>query len=92
MQTNENIGGYAQGDILLNIENIYGTQYDDIIMADNRKNVLYGGAGSDILYGYGGADIFYSGLGSDVLYGGSGSDTIRYDFSDTGVSINLRTE
>ncbi len=69
MVTNINTGGHAEGDILLNIENIEGSAYDDIIT---------GNAGNNQLYGYYGDDIISGGLGNDKLYGYYGADTYIY--------------
>ena len=43
---------------LLSIENVIGSDGDDIIIGDNCSNVLNGGGGSDVLTGGGGRDAF----------------------------------
>ena len=76
-------GGYAQGDVLVSIEKIVGsdiaTQFDTIY-GDDGDNVILGMAGEDILEG---------GAGADVIDGGAGRDAVRYSRSASGVSINL---
>ena len=44
-------GGHAQGDIVVDIENVIGSDYPDILGGDNHANHLYGGAGDDGLWG-----------------------------------------
>lgn len=54
----------GEGDVLaIDMENVIGTGYDDIIMGNASANELVGGAGDDTLTG---------GLGDDVLEGGGG--------------------
>lgn len=72
------IGG-AGRDLLINIENVIGTEYSDTITGNEADNALYGGAGNDVLEGRG---------GNDTLDGGEGEDTIRYSGS-TAVTVNL---
>ncbi|MDI1295693.1 MAG: calcium-binding protein [bacterium] len=67
--------GEAAYDQLVNIENIWGSNYDDVIRgADDVGGQVYGFAGNDILDGRGGDDIFYGGTGSDTITGGAGVD------------------
>lgn len=92
-------GGYAEGDILINIENINGTYQDDILAGDDNDNVIYGNRGNDFLYGRGGndtlvggpfeSDILEGGAGADILLGDSGGNVASYRSSDAGVTVNL---
>ena len=52
------IGGYAQGDTVVNIENIIGSDHDDSLSGNNWFNVLTGGKGADTLTGGGLSDVF----------------------------------
>ncbi|WP_076342752.1 Calx-beta domain-containing protein [Brachymonas chironomi] len=79
----QTIGDYYN--TILNIENVYGSQYDDTIFGDDNNNILHGNAGADSLYGDTGDDRLYGGDGNDLLfvsagnnhlYGGSGDDYI----------------
>ncbi|MBU6339714.1 MAG: cadherin-like domain-containing protein, partial [Rickettsiales bacterium] len=74
--TNVNRGGYAEGDTLFNIEKILGSNFDDILTADNNANTVYGYEGNDVISLEGGDDISYGGNGNDVIYGGTGNDTL----------------
>ena len=74
-------GGHAQGDVIRSIENVAGSDYEDVIRGDNGANHLLGGAGDDILHG---------GAGADLLDGGKGTDLIEYWASDEGVVVNLK--
>jgi serralysin len=79
------IGGHAQGDVLISIENVGGGREDDTIKGDNGANSLDGNGGNDILEGRGGDDVLRgdSGLiflvgvdGNDHLDGGAGDDVL----------------
>ena len=78
-------GGYAQNDLLVSIEDIDGTEYNDSIIgddADNRFNgfggddQLSGNDGDDRLNGEDGIDTLNGGAGIDILNGGNGNDTL----------------
>jgi Ca2+-binding RTX toxin-like protein len=75
-------GGYASGDTLSGIENLIGSNFDDVLMGDSSANSLTGGAGDDVLEGRGGAD---------ALIGGFGSNWASYLSSGSAVTINLST-
>lgn len=82
-------GGHAIGDTLLNIENLMGSFFDDVLTGDSADNVLFGEAGNDQLNGGPGNDILEGGSGADILNGGPGQDVASYLFSEKGVNINL---
>ena len=76
-------GGDAEGDTfpsvagsLPDIENLNGSDHNDILAGDSRDNFLTGAAGDDRLYGGpgGGDDTLVGGPGDDWLYGGQGDD------------------
>lgn len=56
------------------IENIVGSQFNDVVVASNFDNVIQGGGGNDELYGLAGNDILVGGEGNDSLVGGVGAD------------------
>ncbi len=70
------VGGHAQGDVLIAIENIVGSSFNDLLAGDAGANRLDGGAGNDILRGGGGADVLIGGVGNDTLFGGAGDDSL----------------
>ena len=49
-------GGDAEGDQLIGIENLIGSDYQDTLIGDSGNNVLEGGGGSDLLMGGAGRD------------------------------------
>ena len=73
--------GDSDGDTLLNIENIIGsddTTEGDTLTGNRGDNILTGGAGGDTLYGGdGGEDSLDGGDGDDTLIGGAGEDTLQ---------------
>jgi Ca2+-binding RTX toxin-like protein len=64
----------AEGDTLVEVENITGSAYGDWLGGDGGANVLRGMNGGDNLNGWGGDDRLYGGEGNDNLDGGSGAD------------------
>ncbi|MEZ5691991.1 MAG: calcium-binding protein [Rickettsiales bacterium] len=81
LSTNVNTGGDAQGDSLVGVPNIIGSDFDDTIIGDGFANSLYGGLGDDLLAG--------RGFGGNHMDGGDGVDTVSYAESSQVVSINL---
>ncbi len=73
-------GGDAEGDRLLGIENVLGSDAADTIVGNAADNLLQGGQGDDVLQG---------GAGADTLQGGGGSDTASYAGSGGAVNIDL---
>lgn len=69
-------GGDATGDRLYDIENIVGSNFNDVLIGDNQDNQLEGGTGNDYLIGGSGSDSF-------VFKEGDGRDTIL-DFDTEG--------
>ncbi len=69
--------GTVEHDKLINIENITGTAYNDLITGNSGDNVIKGGAGNDRLGGLGGNDTVIGGEGNDKLFGDGGNDTLE---------------
>jgi len=92
-------GGDAAGDVLLNIENIFGSAFDDVLTGDGGDNIingfsgddtLAGGDGDDSMEGGQGNDTFLSGVGADTINGGAGAgDTADYSGSNAAVTIGI---
>lgn len=70
-------GGDAAGDLLVGIENVVGSAFDDSLVGDNFVNDLIGGAGDDTLKGNDGDDRLFGGLGKDRAEGGLGNDLLQ---------------
>jgi trimeric autotransporter adhesin len=58
LQTGLGAGGSAEGDTIINVQNVIGSAFNDTIIGDAGNNVLTGGAGNDILTGGAGIDTF----------------------------------
>ncbi|MDF2231053.1 calcium-binding protein [Albimonas sp. CAU 1670] len=80
--------GFGDTDTLANIENVRGTNFDDMIIGD---------AGDNRLRGYGDDDMFVGGAGDDEIDGGVDSwdeyDMVDYraEGGGGGVNVNLAT-
>jgi Ca2+-binding RTX toxin-like protein len=68
--------GADGNDTLVGIEDVLGSNYDDILTGDGGYNVLNGAGGDDILYGAGGDDTVMDGEGNDQLFGQDGNDQL----------------
>ena len=76
LETGKGIGGYAQGDILTNIEKLTGSFYNDHLKGNAAYNYFYGGNGNDLLEAGSGGGFFYGENGNDTIYGGEGQDRL----------------
>lgn len=74
----------AVHDVLQNISNITGSDFDDQIFGNSQSNVLMGGAGDDLIRGLGGGDVMSGGSGTDRLEGGFSNDTYLVGEDDLG--------
>ena len=75
-----NTGGDAEGDTLVNIEDLAGSRYNDELTGNDQANLLWGMEGNDVLTG---------GDGGDEIDGGEGIDTASYQGSSAGVTVSL---
>jgi serralysin len=80
------LGGLAEGDVLISIENVGGSRENDSIRGDGADNILAGEAGEDVIFGRGGDDLLLGDFGisgiygadaDDFLDGGAGNDVIK---------------
>jgi VCBS repeat-containing protein len=77
-------GGWAAGETLTGIEQLIGSDYNDIFHAGDSGLVMNGGKGDDQLFGGKGADTLIGGAGHDTLTGGAGADTFVWQAGDAG--------
>jgi Ca2+-binding RTX toxin-like protein len=64
-------------DVLRDIEQVRGSQYDDSLVGDGNDNSLYGGSGADIINGGAGRDNLNGDAGNDAIEGGDGNDWLN---------------
>jgi len=77
-------GGDAEGDVLIEIENIVGSSFNDTMVGENTHNKLHGGDGSDTLDGGAGTDRLWGGQGADMfVFSPRGGLDVVYDFQDS---------
>jgi Ca2+-binding RTX toxin-like protein len=69
-------GTASDGDMLIGIENVYGSGLNDVIIGSALANVLYGYNGDDQLFGLAGNDNLQGLIGNDALFGGDGNDVL----------------
>ena len=69
-------GGDAEGDVIIDVERVIGSDHADVLIGDGNKNSLSGQGGDDVLRGSGGDDFLLGYSGADRLEGGSGADTL----------------
>ena len=74
----------AGNDLITNVENLVGSDFNDTLSGDAQSNALYGSNGDDTLYGRAGDDNLFGQAGNDYIEGGDGNDVI-----DGGSGFNL---
>ena len=70
-------------DTIVNIENVIGSYYDDILTGDDGDNVINGSHGDDLIRGDD---------GDDTLTGGAGADTFEFHHSTSDVDQDVITD
>ncbi|WAP70325.1 S8 family serine peptidase [Jiella pelagia] len=102
LTTGTGLGGDAQGDTLINIENVSGSRFGDTLKGNVGSNGLHGWNGNDRLIGGGGVDQLFGDGGNDTFLadadgandtynGGADIDTMDYSAMTAGLSVNLVT-
>lgn len=85
-------GGYAEGDVLTNVEYLIGTRFDDILSGDDlTASTLDAEGGNDQLVGGEANDLLIGGAGADVMIGRGGNDIASYVNSFGAVQADLRS-
>jgi hypothetical protein len=101
LRTGIGTGGDAAGDLISNVERVYGSNFADLLTGDIRADYLLGRSGNDTLLGGVSNNVLAGGDGNDILRGGVGADTlngetgaadiVEYLDSSAGVAVNLIT-
>jgi Ca2+-binding RTX toxin-like protein len=90
--------GAAGNDTLVSIEDVVGSNFNDVLTGNDNLNsligadghdLLLGGGGDDFLIGENGDDSLDGGLGADLLDGGAGNDTASYTNAISALSVTL---
>jgi Ca2+-binding RTX toxin-like protein len=68
--------GMAEGDTLIDVESIAGSDHGDMLTGDGGRNQLDGKGGADILDGGDDVDWLWGRTGNDRLKGGGGADIL----------------
>lgn len=74
--------GYGTSDTLTNIDNVRGSDFDDLIAGNSNDNTLLGARGDDELEGGDGDDFLGGDEGDDILFGGDGDDELEGNDGD----------
>ncbi|NBD32012.1 MAG: hypothetical protein GVY17_03305 [Cyanobacteria bacterium] len=81
-------GTDANGDVLIEIQNIVGSGLDDRLTGDEGENLLQGAVGLDTLTGGDGSDIFFY---DAITEGGVGEQITDFDPVNDGDTIQLNS-
>ena len=70
-------GGHATGDRLIGVENVIGSDHDDVLRGYTHPNHFKGGKGNDRITGGRGDDTLEGGAGNDTITGLAGNDGLH---------------
>lgn len=88
-------------EILGSIEDVSGSQQDDVLLGSSGPNFLNAGRGNDRIEGRGGNDDLRGGIGNDFIIGGDGNDrldggedvdTVSYEDQGGFIIVDLTAE
>lgn len=74
--------GEVADDMLESIEDLFGSDLNDLLIGDLGQNWFWGGAGNDDLRGRAARDRMFGGEGDDAFNGGKGRDRLEGDAGD----------
>lgn len=72
-------GSEAEGDVLVNVERVGATNFNDTLVGDAQNNLFLAGAGDDTLSGGAGDDTVFGSVGMDIIHGNDGNDELFGD-------------
>lgn len=72
----------VSGNVLVNVEKVFGNDTGNQITGDDQANTIVGGKSEDTLSGNGGNDTINGKHGWDEIDGGDGNDWLRGDLGD----------
>lgn len=90
MATGTGVGGHADGDRLINIEVVAGSEHNDVFLGGSNGDFLAGWGGRDEIRGGAGNDSIAGGRngtgsnGGDQMWGDAGDDTFYFANDDSG--------
>lgn len=79
--------GDAAGDVLRDVEWLWGSEFDDVLAGDDGVNMIRGGAGDDTIAGHGGNDILQGYAGADVFVFAAGDGLDRINGFEIGADL-----
>ena len=95
-------GNDASGDRFTDVEGVFGSDFNDLIIGRDGVNTnLQGFDGDDRLIGLSGSDVLEGGEGNDrlegrggadIMRGGNGLDIADYRFGESGITVRLDIE
>jgi Ca2+-binding RTX toxin-like protein len=83
----DGLDGDALGDVLIDIENLEGSNFDDKLAGDDGNNRVAGLGGDDLVQGLAGDDQILGGDGADTMTGGAGNDIFFFHSAETGDDV-----
>ncbi|XP_051780782.1 uncharacterized protein LOC114664859 isoform X2 [Erpetoichthys calabaricus] len=89
LDTGYGMGADGDGDLYFDIENAFGTSYNDILIGNNNNNLLSGDHGNDIIVPLDGDDFLSGGNGHDIYYLAGASGLKIIDNFSTDQNIDL---
>ncbi|WP_262691511.1 calcium-binding protein [Kordiimonas aestuarii] len=81
--------GDAAGDVLIRIEEVVGSAFDDTLTGSTGGNKFWAGDGDDLVTAEDGNDVLYGEAGNDTLDGGDGRDILLGGSGDDSLTGNL---